>query len=127
MNDVLRTVTGCLRPTLADSLSVLPGIQPADLRRKGITLFLARRAMVPGHLLHSTLTCPSSANTRHFKSRRPFAMPHNNSSAYLTTTTTEVRCSGGSPLEGGVIGEHYDILYFVLSYPTPAPTLPDWL
>ena len=34
---------------------------------------LARRAMEPGHLLHSALTRPSSANARRLKSRHPFA------------------------------------------------------
>jgi len=51
----LRTVTGCLRPTPAD-FPILAGIQPADLRRKGATLSLARRATDPGHLLHSKRT-----------------------------------------------------------------------
>jgi len=58
-------------PTLAD-------IQPAELRRNGATLSLARRAMEPhmttstGHLLYSVLTRPSSANARCLKSRHPF-------------------------------------------------------
>jgi len=30
--------------------------------------------MESGHLLHSTLTCPSSGNARHFKSRRPICI-----------------------------------------------------
>ena len=47
--------------------------KPAELRRNGATLSLARRAMEPGHLLHSTLTRPSSANARRLKSRHPFA------------------------------------------------------
>jgi len=33
---------------------------------------LAGRAMEPGHLLHSALTRPSSANARRLKSRHPF-------------------------------------------------------
>jgi len=71
INDALRIVTGCLRPTPADNLPILAGIQPAELRRNGGTLSLARRAM-PGRLLHSALTCPSSANARRLKSRHPF-------------------------------------------------------
>ena len=31
LNDALRIVTGCLRPTLTDHLPVLSGIQPAEL------------------------------------------------------------------------------------------------
>ena len=33
INDALRIVTGCLRPTSADNLPTLTGIQPAELRR----------------------------------------------------------------------------------------------
>jgi len=65
-------VTGCLRPTLADNRPILAGIQPAELRRIGATLSLARRAMEPGHLLHSALTRPSSANALRLKLRHPF-------------------------------------------------------
>jgi len=65
-------VTGCLRPTPADNLPTLAGIQPAERRCIAATLSLARRAMEPGNLLHSALTRPSSANTRRFKSRHPF-------------------------------------------------------
>ena len=60
------------------SYTVLPlacnpaGIQPAELRRRGATLSLGRRAMEPGHLLHSELTRPSSAVARRLKSRHPF-------------------------------------------------------
>ena len=39
MNNALRIVTGCLRPTPTDHLPVLSGIQPAELRRLGATLF----------------------------------------------------------------------------------------
>jgi len=55
VNDALRIVTGCRRPTPADKLPTLADIQPAVLRCKGATLSLARRAMEPGHLLHSAL------------------------------------------------------------------------
>jgi len=55
INDTLRIVTGCLRPTLADNLPILADIQPAELHRNGATLPLARRAMEPGHLLHSSV------------------------------------------------------------------------
>ena len=61
-----------LRPTSADNLPILASIQPVELHRIVATLFLARHAMEPGNLLHSTLTWLSSANARHFKSRHPF-------------------------------------------------------
>ena len=67
-------MTGCLRPTTADNLPILAaaGIQPAELRRSGATPSLGRRAMEPGHLLHSALTRPHSANARRLKLRHPF-------------------------------------------------------
>ena len=70
-NNILRIVTGCLCPTLADKLPTLAGIQPAELRRNGATMSLARRSMEPGHLLHSALTRPSSANARRLKIDTP--------------------------------------------------------
>jgi len=72
INDALLIVTSCLRPTPVDNLPILAGIQRAELRRNGATLSLARRAMEPGHLLHSALTRPSGANSRRLKSRHPF-------------------------------------------------------
>jgi len=45
--------------------------KPAELRRKGETLSLGRRTMELGHLLHSALTRPSSADARRLKSRLP--------------------------------------------------------
>jgi len=67
--------------------------QPAEFRRKGATLSLARRAMEPGHLLYSALTCP--LNGMHAVSNRDIHLcpPHNNSWVHLTTTTY-VRRSG---------------------------------
>ena len=41
LNDALRIVTGCLRPTPTDCLHVLAGIQPAELCQLGVTLSLA--------------------------------------------------------------------------------------
>jgi len=73
INDALRIVTGCLRPTPADNLPILAGIQPAERRLSEATLPLAHCSMEPGQLLHSALTCPSSANARRLKSRHPFA------------------------------------------------------
>jgi len=70
--DALRIVTGCLRPTPANNLPILAGIQPAELRRSRATLSLGRRVMEPGHLLHSALTRPSSVVARRLKSRHPF-------------------------------------------------------
>jgi len=93
----MRIVTGCLRPTRADNLPILAGIQPAELRRNGATLSLARRAMEPEHLFHSALTCPSSANAQRLKWRHPFvpvAQPisssDNNNILYVRSTCPEI-------------------------------------
>ena len=65
-------------PSRTPMLPTLADIQPAELRRNGATLSLARRAMEPhmttstGHLLYSVLTRPSGANARRLKSRHPF-------------------------------------------------------
>ena len=72
IKDALRIVTGCLRPTPADNFPILAGLQPAELRRIGTALPLARRGMEPGHLFHSGLACPLSGNARHLKSRHTF-------------------------------------------------------
>ena len=72
-NDALSIVTGCLRPTPTDNLPVLSGIQPAELRRQGATLFLANRSSLdPGHILHGQLIEPQAAGKERLKSRRPF-------------------------------------------------------
>ena len=53
LNDALRIVTGCLRPTPSVYLPVLSGIQPAELLRQGATLSLANRSSLdPDHILH---------------------------------------------------------------------------
>ena len=43
LNDALRIVTGCLRPTPTDHLPVLSGIQPAELFQMGATISLTHR------------------------------------------------------------------------------------
>ena len=72
INDALRLVTGCLRLTSTDDLYTFAGIQPSELRRKGATLHLARRAQDPKHMLHERLSSPPYGGHRQLKSRRPF-------------------------------------------------------
>ena len=72
INGALRTVTGCLRPTPTDNLTTLAGIQPAEFRREGATLSLARRALEPNHLLHSKVSAPLVEHPHRLKSRHPF-------------------------------------------------------
>ena len=73
MNDALRMVTGCLRPTPTDHLPVLSGIQPAELRRMGATLSLAYRGFLdPDHILYGVLSGSSDTRQVRLRSRRPF-------------------------------------------------------
>ena len=73
LNDALRIVTGCLRPTPTKDLPVLAGIQPAELRRLGATLFLANRAIRdPDYVLHRQLVGQQDAHLGKLRSRRPF-------------------------------------------------------
>ena len=68
LNDALRIVTGCLRPTPTDHLPVLSGIQPAELRRLGATLSLAyRESLDPDHILYGLLS--GSLDTRQMRLR----------------------------------------------------------
>ena len=73
LNDALRIVTRCLRPTPTDHLPVLSGIQPAELRRMGATLSLAYRGSLdPDHILYGLLIGSSDTRQVRLRSRRPF-------------------------------------------------------
>ena len=62
LNNALRIVTGCLRPTSMDYLPILSGIQPAKLHRLEATLSLTyRESLDPDHMLHGiTPSLPAS-------------------------------------------------------------------
>ena len=73
LNDALRIVTVCLRPTPTDHLPILSSIQPAELRRLGATLSLAYRGSLdPDHILHGHLSGSSDTRQVRLRSRRPF-------------------------------------------------------
>ena len=73
LNDALRIVTGCLRPTPTDHLPVLSGIQSAELRRMGATLSLAHRGCLDlDHILYGLLSDSSDTRQVRLRSRRPF-------------------------------------------------------
>ena len=79
LNDALRIVTGCLRPTPTDHLPVLSGIQPVELRRMGATLSLAYRGSLdPDHILYGLLSGFSDNRQVRLKSRRPFVPAERN-------------------------------------------------
>ena len=70
LNDALRIVTECLCPTPTDHLPVLSGIQPAELRRMGISL-AHRGSLDPDHVLNGLLSGSSDTRQVRLKSR-PF-------------------------------------------------------
>ena len=72
INNALRLMTGCLRPTPTDNLFVLSGITPTELRRKKATLSLACCAQESGHLFHDWFTSHSYEEHRQLKSKHPF-------------------------------------------------------
>ena len=73
LNNALRIVTGCLRPTPTDHQPILSGIQPVELRRMGATLSLAyRRFLELDRILCGFLTGPSDTCQVRLRSRRPF-------------------------------------------------------
>ena len=54
LNETLRIITGCLRPTPSEFLPVLAGVAPAALRREHLTHSLVNKAsMDPNHTLHN--------------------------------------------------------------------------
>ena len=73
LNDALRIVTGCLRPTPTDHLPVLSGIQPLEHRQLGATLSLAySESPDPNHILYGLLSGSSDTRQLRLRSRRPF-------------------------------------------------------
>ena len=73
LNNALRIVTRCLRPTPTDYLPVLAGIQPAELCRLGAMLSLAfRGSLDPDHILYELLAGSPDGHRERLKSRRPF-------------------------------------------------------
>ena len=73
LNDALRIVTGCFRPTPTEDLPVLAGIKPAELRRLGATLSLVNRAIHdPDHILHRQFVGKQDSHLGRLRSRRPF-------------------------------------------------------
>ena len=73
LNDALRIITGCLRPTPTDHLPILSGIHPAELYRLGATLSLVYRGSLdPDHILYGLLSGSSDTRQVRLRSRRPF-------------------------------------------------------
>ena len=59
LNDTMRTITGCMRPTETTFLPVLAGITPPDIRREARLAKLTVTAKNNSeHLLHHKVTAP---------------------------------------------------------------------
>ena len=73
LDDALSIITGCLHPMSTEDSLVLAGIQPAELRQLGATLFLVNRAIDdPNYILHRQLVGQQDAYLGRLRSRRPF-------------------------------------------------------
>ena len=73
LNDTMKIITGCVKPTPAHLPYVLSGIAPAKLRRSYVTNKKSYHAWVnQQHPLHSLVPDPQSLCLQRLKSRRPF-------------------------------------------------------
>ena len=73
LNDALRIVTGCLRPTPTDHLPLLSSIHSAELRQLGATLSLAYRGSLDfDYILYGLLCGTLEACQVRLRSKRPF-------------------------------------------------------
>ena len=78
LNDALRIVTGCLRPTPKDHLPVLSGIQPAELRRVEGHSLAHCESLDPDHILYGLLSGSSDIRQVRLRSRHPFVSASRN-------------------------------------------------
>ena len=102
LNSAMRTVSGCLRATPVNHLTILSGIAPPTLRREAAVLALSRKAQAnEDHLLHRMLQeRPTRAR---LKSRRPFSQKAiwcpRRDEAVLAQDPLERRLAGSSSFE----------------------------
>ena len=74
LNDTLRIITGCLKPTPTEFLPVLSAIAPAALRREHHTHRLVTKASQdPNHLLHNLVSGSHKLGRQRLPSRCPFS------------------------------------------------------
>ena len=74
LNDTMRIVNGCLRPTPVKYLPVLSGIAPPALRREHHTATLVNKALLDtSNLLHARITTAQNLGRQRLRSRRPFS------------------------------------------------------
>ena len=125
LNDALRIVTECLRPTPTDHLPVLSGIQPAELCRLGVTLSLAYHGSLdPDHMLHGLLSWSSDTCQVRLRSRCSFVPGARNlldNLARLGIRTSEWTITNGKRSTVKVLPGS------VLLCPGPVPGLLGWV
>ena len=101
-----------------------PTFWASELHRSGATLPLARRAMEPGHLVHSSLISPSSAKALRLEWRHTFvpaaqqliSWPDNNNIVRrIGRIINGMRSGRATPQDSA------------FSSPTPPPTSSEWL
>ena len=74
LNDTMRIITGCLRPTPTVFLPVLSGVEPPDVRREARVGRLVNAARTfPGHILHDCVIAATSIGRQRLKSRHSFS------------------------------------------------------
>ena len=100
-----RTATLALVHSTAHSAAFLSG---------AATLSLARRTMEPRHLLHSELTCRSSANARQMPQiETPFRTCRTTTHQFIWQQQHTYGVLGGSPMECGVGGQPARLRIFI--------------
>ena len=74
INDSMRIIFGCMRPTETTFLPVLAGITPPDIRREARVAKLTETANNnPEHLLHHKVIAADAACPQRLVSRHPFS------------------------------------------------------
>ena len=74
LNDTMRIVNGCLRPTPVKYLPVLSGIAPPSLRREHHIAMLVKKAIPDtSHPLHARVSRAQNLGRQRLRSRRPFS------------------------------------------------------
>ena len=125
LNDALHIVTGCLHPTPTDHLPVLSGIQPAELRRIGVTLSLAHRGSLdPNHILYGLLSGSSDTHQARLRSRYLFVPGARNLLNNLDRTLASALLNG--QITNGKWSAVKMLLGSVLLCPGPVPGLLGW-
>ena len=74
LNDTMKIVNGCLRPTPVKHLPVLSGIVPPALRREHHTSTLVKKAVLDtAHLLHARIATAQNLGRQRLRSCQPFS------------------------------------------------------